>query len=261
MARLSIRNNPTSLKEIDRKRIVIRVEANGGARSFNLARLDLSGMGIDPSCKVICIARSGKTSKRFSLGTVDYLDRKSFLIDDLDSSEPVRFRILVREVGNPRLIASAENLKPHSDEDAEGESLIPVEPVSLGQLLWKLEVTGEGPVLKVNAKVFPHAAVAQNDIYFSTLVLPEAFRNVLDEIVRSPEGLDDETDWMWPWGDWLENVGAGRPPESSSDAEMEEWKEGAIEAFCNRHRFASILGAELDSKGEGGGSHAGYKKA
>lgn len=246
MARLSTRNNPTGLKEIDQKRVVIHVDRNGGYRSFNVARLDLGGLGINPLGKVVCIARAGKTSRRAELGTIDRLDRRSFPLDDLDDSHPLRFRILVRDPESPRLLAAAENLKPHSDEDDEGESLIPVEPVDLGQLLWRLDITGEGPVLKVNSRIFPHAAVAQNDIYFSTLVLPQAFRNVLDEIILAPQRLADDTDWMWPWGDWLEQLGAGKPPESAINDEMAEWREGAVEAFCNKFRFASLLGSALN---------------
>lgn len=249
MARLSIRNNPTGLKEIDRKRVAIRVEGNGESRSFNLARLDLSNLGIDPDSKVICIARSGKTSKRCDLGSAGLFDRKSFAISDLDRSSPVRFRLLITNGASPRLIASAENLRPHAEDDDQGESLIPFEPADLGQLLWDLQVTSEGPVLKVNSRVFPHAAVVQNDIYFSTLVLPEAFRNVLDEIVKSPESLGDELHWMWHWGEWLEKVGAGKPADGADDDALEEWKQQAIEAFCNRHRFASLLEDELSKKG------------
>ncbi|PLY00757.1 MAG: hypothetical protein C0623_06615 [Desulfuromonas sp.] len=249
MKRLSTTSNPTGLKNIDKQRIVIAVEKNGGSPSFNLSKLDVANLGIDADSKVICIARAGKTSHRIELGTVGDFDKKFYNIDGLDESAPLRFRLLIREPDRPKLVATAENLKPHSEDEEEGESLMAVEPVDLGQLLWRCEVTAEGPVLQVNSRVFPHASSAQNYVPFATMVLPEAFRNVLDEICKNRLRVDDEDDWMYHWGQWLEHVGAGKPPASDDEDDLNEWKEGAVEAFSNKYKFADQLATHLALEG------------
>jgi len=70
MGRLSTRSNPTSLQEIDKKRVGIVVSIIDELRYFNLHKLDLDGMKLSPTHRVVCIARAGKTSQRFEMGSV-----------------------------------------------------------------------------------------------------------------------------------------------------------------------------------------------
>jgi len=213
-----------------------------GHRYFSLLKLDLSGMKLGVNSRVICVARAGKTSQRFEMGTVGVLRRENLALDDLDRSESLRFRILIHDNDNPRLLASAENLRP-LDED-QSESLLPMEPADLGQLLWRLDLAEEGPVLKFNSFVFPSAAGVENYLPFAALVLPEAVRKVVERIADQPDVLDDANEPLSTWCEWLDSLGLGRPGDFTED-EKRVWCNLAVEAFCNRHSFATRLGSEL----------------
>jgi hypothetical protein len=222
-----------------------------GQRYFTLSQLNLDGLELADNLKVYCVARAGKTSRRFEMGTVKEWKKESLHLDGLDTSESLRFRIFLHEDGNPRLVASAENLR--LKDESQSESLLPMEPADLGQLLWQLDIADEGPVLKFNRAVFPSAVGVENYLPFGALVLPEAFRRVMEEIAEEPSRLDDEGDPLSPWGIWLDRIGAGRPPKDAADdpASRKNWCSEAVGIFCERHRFAARLGQQLIS----GGAH------
>lgn len=245
MGRLSTRSNPTSLQEIEKRRVEIVVSFIDEVRYFNLQRLELSGMKLSGTHRVICVARAGKTSQRFDMGTVTKHRRENIPLGDLDASESLRFRILVYEEGNPRLLASAENLRPR--DESQSESLLAMEPAELGQLLWKLDFTSEGPVLKFNSAVFPSATGVENYLPFAALVLPEAVRKIIQEIAAQPDVLDDEADPLSSWANWIDSFGLERPDDLDDD-ERAEWCNRVIDAFCIRHSFAARLGLELAAR-------------
>lgn len=247
MGRLSARSNPTNLKEIPGSRINISVSEVAGQRYFTLSRLDLEGLDLAGILQVVCIPRAGKTSQRFEMGTVAAFRRDSIPLDDLDRTQSLRFRILLHEENNPQLVAAAESLRPM--DDSQSESLLPMEPAELGERLWRLDVSEEGPVLKYNRMVFPSAAGVENYLPFAALVLSEALRRVMEEISEDPSRLDDEGDPLSAWSGWLDSIGAGRPSENKDEAS--EWCDRVVDIFCEHHRFASRLALELKS----GGAH------
>jgi len=242
MGRLSTTSNPTGLHEIDRSRVGITVTEFNGRRSMQLTKLELGDLGLRSDLNVIGVARAGKTTCRLDLGTVADWRRTPNLLEGLDRSDSLRFRIVVREKDKPLLIASAERLRPISAQGSE--SLLPMEPADLGQQLWRLDITDEdGPVLKFNVRVFPSAAGAENYLPFAAMVLPEAMSQVLGWIAKEPEGLNDEGDLRSAWAPWLDSVGAGRPP--TEDDEKEEWRKRAVGKFCDRSMFADVLSSHL----------------
>jgi|SRR5215213_1542288 len=242
MGRLSTRSNPTSLQEIDRQRIEIIVSLIDEVRHFSLQKLDLNGMNLTAAHHVICVARAGKTSQRFDMGTVAAQRRENIPFGDIDTSESLRFRILIHEKGSPRLLASAENLRPR--DESQSESLLPMEPADLGQLLWKLDFNSEGPVLKFNSAIFPSAAGIENYLPFAALVLPEAVRKIVEKLADQPDILDDEDDPLSFWGSWIDSFSLERP-HALDDDDKAEWCNRVIDAFCNRHSFATRLGVHL----------------
>jgi len=245
MGRLSTRSNPTSLTEIEKRRIEIVVSVIDEVRYFNLQKLDLSGMKLSSGHRVICVARAGKTSRRFEMGTIATPRRENIPLSDIDTSESLRFRILIHEDGNPQLVASAENLRPR--DESQSESLLPMEPANLGQLLWKFDFNSEGPVLKFNASVFPSASGVENYLPFAALVLPEAVRRIVETIVDQPDALDDEDEPISQWADWIDSMGVERPYNIDDD-DKPEWCNRVVDAFCNRHSFARRLGIELAAR-------------
>ena len=241
MGRLSARSNPTGLVEIDRGRVSITVTEGGGRRGFLLDRLDFKGTGIRNDMRVVAVARAGNTSVRYPMGTVAAFDRDAKPLAGLDRSKPLRFRLLIHPLGSAKLAASAENLRPR--DDAQSESLLPMEPADLGERVWKLVVNEEGPVLQYNADVFPSAAGAENFVPFGAMVLPEALYGVMEWIADEPGRLDDEHDPWFGWAAWLDGIGAERPPEDDDAKEL--WCNQTVDRFCLRFGFASKLCSEL----------------
>lgn len=246
MGRLSTRSNPTKLQELEKRRVNISLSTNGNGRYFTLDRLDTEGLNLSGELAVICIARAGRSSRRYELGTVASWSRESQSLEGIDGSESLRFRILIHQPGNPRLVATAENVRPQ--DDAQSESLMPMEPADLGERLWRLDLRDDGPVLLFNVSVFPSAAGVDNFPPFSPLVLPEALNMVLRFIAADPSKLEDEGDAWSGWGEWLDEVGAARPPQE--DDELERWCREVTAIFCEKHRFASRLRQSL-RQGEG----------
>jgi hypothetical protein len=238
MGRVSTRSNPTNLKEIDKQRITIAVSDENGKRQCSVTKLSLADLGLPGTIQVVGIARAGTTSQRFELGTVSSWRKDPVVLDDLDPSAPLRFRILLHD-DSPRLQASAERIRLR--DQGESESLLPMEPADLGELLWHLKIDDDGPVLQYNARVFPSAAGVENYFPFSAFVLPEALRRVMEAIADDPDKLDDENDSLYAWGKWLATLGIEKPTEEDKGV----WPERVVNAFCERHRFASRLGQYL----------------
>lgn len=210
---------------------------------MSLDRLDITNTGLSGSLQVVLVARAGNTSIRHNLGAAASPNKAPLPIDGLDRSQPIRFRVLLREDGNPKLAASVENIRPR--DDSQSESLLPMEPAELGEVLWKLLVTEDGPVLQFNSRVFPSAAGAENYVPFGAFVLPEALRQVMRHIVSHPDCLDDEGDPWSAWAVWIDVLGCGRPPADGEEEEMNSWCDSVAYRFADRFGFATRLQDEL----------------
>jgi len=208
-----------------------------------LDRLDLTETGLAEDLMVVVVARAGNTNVRRVMGTVSSLVHEEQSLDGLDRSQPLRFRVFLHEEGNPKLAASIENLRPR--DDSQSESLLPMEPADLGERLWKLVISEDGPVLQFNSTVFPSAAGAENYIPFGAFVLPEALRQVMERIAEEPGCLDDEGDPWSVWAGWLDAIGAERPPVDDEEDMKAAWCNQVVDRFCGRFNFASRLQAEL----------------
>jgi hypothetical protein len=242
MGRLSAKSNPTRLKEIDRKRISISVSDVAGKLSFRLERLDLKGTGLSENLKVVIVARAGNTNLRYEMGTVAHLENWQKSLDGLDRSQPLRFRVLLHEEGNPILAASCENMRAR--DDTHSESLLPMEPADLGERLWKLVINEDGPVLQFNSIIFPSAAGAESYTPFGAMVLPEALRQIMEKIAYDPGCFDDESDPWNVWAEWLKSIGAEHPPDD--DDLKDQWCNKVVDCFCEKYRFASQLKADFE---------------
>lgn len=220
------------------------ISVSGGAseRGFTLDRLNLAGTGLPDHLTVIVVATAGNSSVRHEMGRVSSLSPGHRTLNGLDESRPLRFRVLLREKNDPKVLASVEKLRPR--DEAESESLLPMEAADLGERLWKLLVTEDGPVLQFNAKVFPSASGAENFVPFGALVLPEALRQVMKKIANEPALLDDENDPWYVWADWLRRIGAQQPPGVDEDG-ADTWPDEVVDRFCERFEFATRLHGDL----------------
>lgn len=243
MGRLSARSNPTGLIELNKTSVSISVLEVGGKRSFSVDKLDLSGVSAASDLEAVAIARAGNSSARFELGSVAALSGKQLPLDELDTSQPLRFRLLLKQKATSKLAATAENLRPRNDEQAE--SLLPMEAADLGERLWRVDISEAGPILLFNSRVFPSAAGAENYLPFVAMVLPEALRLVMMFISRQPECLEDDSGNWAVWSGWLLAMGLEPPPDEDDDAIRQEWCEAVVDKFCARFSFATRLGTDL----------------
>ncbi len=243
MGRLSARSNPTGLIELNKTSVSISVLEVGGKRSFSVDKLDVAGVPLAGELEVVAVARAGNSSARFELGTAHALSGNQHPLDELDPSQPLRFRLLLKQKGASKLAAAAENLRPRNDEQAE--SLLPMEAVDLGERLWRVDISEGGPILLFNSKVFPSAAGAENYLPFVAMVLPEALRSVMMYISRQPDCLEDDSGNWAVWSGWLSAMGAEPPPDDVDDVVRDEWCEAFVDRFCDRFSFATRLAADL----------------
>lgn len=251
MKRLSTRSNPTNLKELDKKLISISTFAETGLLHFKIDKLELSENFLESGLEIIIIAAAGNTRRRIKIGTIsNYSLEEIYDISDLDSSSTLKFRLLIHKVNDPKLVAVIENISPNNDE--QSDSILPMKPADLGQRLWKLETAeNDGPVLLFNSNVFPSAAGTENFLPFASLVLPDALRQVMFFIANDPDKLEDEDDAWYPWGKWLDENGADRPPaDTEDDLEKNRWCEEVVEIFCNLHKFSDKLNIFIKSTSE-----------
>ena len=238
MSRVSGTSNPTGLKQIARKHISLtRLDVSAG-KAFQVTKLDFSKYGFSGSERVIVIARAGNTSRRYELGSVSNWAQDPQDLHGLDFSRPLRFRLLVREEGAPKLLASAESLRCMGDGDIE--SLLPVVSTDLGQRLWRLEITADGAELQCNESVFPSGASAESYAPFRALVLPEALRQILEYLAREPELLSgDDSIWV-DWGMWMRLLRIEVPPPMDEEL-RKQWVNESTGRFCDHFKTADDL--------------------
>lgn len=237
MSRTSSTSNPTGLIEIDRRHVTLVVTQTGSERYVSVPRLVLDDYGLSSDLAVVVIARGGNTSQRFELGRLGKWDKSPMLLKDLDASAPMRFRLLIHPADSPKLVATCENLRVR--DDSQGESLLPMEPANLGEVLWRFENRSDGPVLLFNQEVFPTAGVASAFPTFRPLVMPAALGEVCRILAEQPNVFDDETDPLFGWGPWIDDLGVDRIESDADESEKGAWVDDVVQAFAARHKFAT----------------------
>ena len=247
MDQLTTTSNPTNIREIPRGRVSMSLVLRDGVRHVALTRFDLSDVSLAPDCRLILSARAGFSSQRLELGTVTAWDKTEKPLSELDPKARARLRILITAPGDPAIIAAVENLK--LIDGSQAESLLPMEPADLGELVWRLVLDeADGPVLQYNQNVFQSAVGAENFVPFSAMVLPEALRQALMTIAADPSVLNYSEHPLFEWGSWIDALGAERPDdEDAEDSEAQrEWADGVVERFCGQNKFAARLKEYLE---------------
>lgn len=246
MPRVSGTSNPTNLRKIARKHVSLSPMEVNGRKAFQVKKLDFATYTFSGTEKVILVARAGNTSRRYELGTVANWSQSTQMLDGLDFSKPLRFRLLIRSDASPRLIASAENLRCSGDGDMDG--LFPIVAADLGQRLWRLTISEDGPELHCNERIFPTGPSALHYPPFWTIVLPEAVRQILEYLAKDPERINGD-DSMWKdWGPWLQSLNIEIPPPQEEEF-RQVWVEESTARFCDKHKAAEELQAFLAQEG------------
>lgn len=240
--------NFTGRKRIPRSRIAVSIlPAERGPASFE-ASFDLSGMKLPDHARIFMEAYRGGNFMRFPFGTVGRPEPcPDRILQDFEPKSLILFRVkVVDPKAKGRILAGADRIIPRGAKDETGNrvSLLPVDFVDLGNLVWRLDLAGDWPSLQLNLRAGNIREIARSDRFFLSLIYPEILRQILHRIVIEEDHTDPETDpedWM---SQWL--IFTGRmfgenylPPSGRSEPVVQEkykWIEEAVEVFCVNHQ-------------------------
>lgn len=217
------------------------------------ARLDLEGLDLEPENRVVFEVYLQSAIERVEMGTVGDLKtvvaRPLTRFNDM-SGLRCRAKVISTSSDQPGLIRGiADGLRPEgiAGDDSSGQPLLPfVVDQGLGQRLWRLDMTEDAPIVRVNP-AGGHWHQLIREPRFVQLVLPE----ILDRIVRwvAANRLGDEEDGaIADWTLFLEHLGADvesllhTTPEDDIDAIADD----VVQRFAGAHSLADNLAAELE---------------
>lgn len=250
------RINSTGRRKIARECIDIRMlESIIGEPLSAKAALDLSAMTLPASAAVAIEAYHRSSAMRFDCGTVGELRIPSvLLLDQVDRSGSVLFRVKIVDNDNDpgRLLASAERIQPRSEDEGDGRrSLFPILYRDLGSEIWKVEINyGDRPKLILNTRLPGFSHKLQENPLLQGLLLPAAFREVLDHLVEPSDTGDDVegdegdtgTGWKEEWLQYArDELGMSDIADSFSEEQRQEWVDEAIVKFCEKGSFITRI--------------------
>ena len=248
MPRLSTLSNPTGLIELDKSRVVVVIDESNGNRSCCLSALDLGDLKLPAGLNVVLIVSRGNCEERLDLGPVESWNKTFVNLSDIGSDGAWSFRLLLVKLGDPKIFAVAEGIRPNGQGDAE--SFVALEPADLGQVPWEIviqEIDGRA-IIRFNNRIYVSSGEASSDTTFVSFVLPEAIRRIIEYVTSKPECVEDEC-WA-PLRSWLHLYGVDTTEiEELSDYERPEWCRKVVALFCERFEFVEQI-RQVYRKGE-----------
>jgi hypothetical protein len=250
MVSVQRRLNSTGRKRITRDRVVIELfpPLDTFAFASATAQVNLEGLGLYPSSRVVLEAYFRSSSMRFACGTVMALNVPPRMhLTEIDRGGAIQFRLLVIAADDSgRILASAEGLKPLQNTDGpDRQPLLRLRETDIGEELWRIDLDDRnGPWLVINSRVPGLASQLRSSRLVQGLILPQALRIVLEGL--RPESVDeDEEDWGDDWRKFLQQLDMQTEPDDPSDDDSRhDWIEEAVERFCALRKFAELLRVE-----------------
>lgn len=238
--------NYTGRKKLPRSAVRIRIDGDTFSAEWNL---DEHPMPASAAVYVEAFTAGSADVLRFPYGTVgtpnpEASDRK--LGDVSGDSVGFHFKVVDESERVGRLLGVALNIKPLGDaeEESNQQSILPVNPVDLGDQMWRLTFIHQRPWLEVNNRIPDIMQIVREDRRFFSLVYPAVIREILFRILiveewNDPNGSDD--DWRVQWLQWgiRWHPDKERPAEGDPGDVREElliWIEQVVNAFCVKHR-------------------------
>ncbi len=225
-------------------RISLRRESDG-ILAFDPS-FDSGGIAAPAHARLYVEAFYRTSYMRFDCGTVGNPSvPENRRLTDIDSDSLVRFRVKAVDdsAGEHRIVAASDDMTVTGAGDGRG-SRIPLLPVNfrdLGDVPWRIELEGGGPVLELNNRIESIEAMATSDPVFFALVYPAAVREILTHIfLVEPVEPDEESDEWWSlWMRWARELVDTMPPADPDDRRA--WIDEVAAAFCGRHGAAGKL--------------------
>lgn len=248
MVSVQRRVNSTDRIRITRDRASIMLDPPADVISFPCASatINLAGLDFPVDSAVVLEAYYRSSSMRFACGTVGNLNVPSRMeLSDIDLGGAIRFRVLVIEPDSGRILGSAEGLRPaKSGESPDRQPLLTLRETNLGPELWRIDVDPRvGPVLSVNNLVSGLAVQIRSTPLLQGLVLPHAFRMILQQLGAEGEEEGDDL-WGDDWRRFLKEIGMPADPEDTDPDSIDDWIDSAVRAFCEAKDFVSRIKIE-----------------
>lgn len=252
------RLNYTNRKKINLSDIRISIsDKSASSVSFD-ADMTLSEYGLPKDALVFIEAYRQTSWMRFGCGTAGDIqlpaDRQ---LTEFDSPEGILFRVRVTSVKDPAglLLAEADRIRPQAqqDEDSDRVPLLPARAENIGHRIFRVDLT-DNPILVVNSGL-PNWKSAIRGPVFISLVYPAVMRQILTHIFRAEGGFDPDEDtdgsgWRAQWIKFATALPTGLDfPAEVDQEQIDEWIEGAVDAFCRTNSVYNSFHDYLDSEG------------
>jgi hypothetical protein len=244
--------NPLHIKRIARHEVglIVHRDTAGRATSFALDRLDLDEHKLPADARIKLMVYTKTREQGLDLNTVAAPRLNTSHSFDIDTGSPFHFRIIVREAGGPKILASCEGLRATEEtEEAGRQHLLPVEPSdNLEERLWELRIEDDSePVLYVNSdEELGMLARMRGDPIFQALILPQAVEQILVELV---DHLGDDGGWHGKWNRYLNDRNIDPPENTDEEASCRSWAREVAQRFANENRFLTEVRARLQEIG------------
>jgi len=247
--------NFTGRKRIARYKVPISCKTHeSGVYTFRLTGLDFEGMQLPKDASVFIEAYYRTSYMRFDFGTVASITvPRSTLLEQIPEGVVPMFRVKIVKYG--RILAAADRITPNlpDEQDKDKMSLLPVDFMDLGSVVWKLEIGDDAPLLWLNNRIEGIPQIARSEPVFLSLVYPEVVRRILETVLEEGRLTDDDSDWERRWVNFVKNLGMEEPPEGIGDVariEKEGWIDEAVERFSQKIQARENFVREILGEGQ-----------
>ncbi len=240
--------NHTGRRKILRSELQINMKVSEDSTPEFDVDFSLKRDNLPDDATIYIEAYKNNTIQRFHFGTVGHIVKpENRKLDQIDLSAPTLFRIrIVDETGHHgRLVASADQIRPDSDEDIQKNSLLPVKSTPLEELTWKVEIeSGVKPVLCINSRIPDAKGQLASNPRFQSLILPAALRQILMFYLWNDD-TDDDDPIAGQWLLFAEQLLNERPHENDPLLLM-QWIDDVVSEFSRAFRLTEILLLKLE---------------
>jgi hypothetical protein len=211
------------------------------------AKMDLSSYQFPGNASVIIEAYRSSSLMRFDCGTIDNLQiPESMVLDEIDAEGNVQFRLKVVDhvTQAGKLLGVAARIRPRGADDDKGRrSLLPIRWNDLGPEVWAVSIDDqEPPALNLNTRATGLDAKILHDPLVRGIIMPAAFRIVLEKLVTLlPMEEDEDDDWKKDWLRFCTEELALEDPSDLGEEEKQEWVDDAVKEFASNAGFLEIL--------------------
>jgi hypothetical protein len=242
--------NYTDRIRIQRKDVRITLREENGKFAFDADLSALADYELPQESFVFVEAYRQTNWMRFSFGQVGAITPdKNRDLSQFESPDGLLFRVKVTPNGDiHKLLAEADHIPLARPDQNQGERkpLLPVKPQKLGDEIYRLDFSGDRPLLLINSEAGNYADIGRAPAFVS-LVYPNVFREILNRVLLVEEHDDDASsdDWKSQWVRFASlNPGLGELPPTDDTDGRSDWIDKAVAAFAKqlqtRAKFAEF---------------------